>query len=789
MKSLLRTAGALASACLLSHLSTASADVFVPSEELASDPTRSLILDPEYDDLQSRFCWIAEGSQDVDGDEKLWIGYIDPVTGLYDPPDGRGELVDQGLIVGVTKIGNGCEWVFTDKGPQIVYTKATGSTLRDRAIARAAVVNGQWVAGIMDNATASWGPIGSLDRGDPDPGVSYQKMLHPDVPGDLTRAVFVRSLDDPASEQMIPTTDELFTPGARWIPDTDSVIFTRPMPAGVVPTRQVFSYDRITDTLTQLTDDDGEKYAAFMWNAPEYGGEPIFLALINEDHLGIYRQINGVWTLYNVVDPPPPAPNFIWSPEPFVFEGKSYITMIMSPSSDQQSRTIPTEAWVAGIDPANPFFRRISDDRVLVRKDPENVILKGRPPLVVAGDTSDYMVTEALTVLSGSQIMAVGSSSTDPAGGRNSVFAFEIPQLQPNEVINRATVGFQLLSSSGAKLAGINADLWALSISSASAPIAYLEADTDPDSTHAKISDNLLTADTPTGQRVETASSESDKLATYLMSFYAQNPGYPGGAFLYLRLNPDQDTGTSDLGWGIASADNTTQPGPTLTLTITEARDVAGDPADYGLTENQKILNPANKLIQVGSAASQNPKVAGRNAILVIPLPVIAIDDVIQRATLSVYVQKTTAVSGFSGDLWMLGIGGPGMNYLDYLASDTDPNPEYVKISDNLLTASTLAGQRVAIPAGDAALLGEQLMAWYRSNPDYQGGAYLYLRLNPDADTGADTAGWTIRSADSPVDLQPGIRLTITPRDKPRVYLSVGGEIHRLETGLDTAAQ
>lgn len=602
MRSLPRRAKAITSTLLLTWLLPASAEVFVPNEELASDPTLSQIIDPEYDDLQSRFCWIAEGNRDVDGDEKLWIGYIDPVTGLYDPPDGRAQLVDAGTIIGVTKVGNGCEWVFTDQGPQIVYTKATGPTFRNRAIARATLVDGQWVAGIEDNTVASWGPLGSLDRGDPDPGVSYQKMLNPDVPGDFARAIFVRGLNDPTSERMIPTTDKLFTPGARWIPGTDSVIFTRPMLPGEVPERQVFAYDRITDTLTQLTDDAGTKFAAFMWNAPEYGGEPVFVTLINQVRLGIYRKnADGVWEQASEIDPPLPAPDFIWSPEPFQYEGKSYIVMTMSPSADQQSRTIPTETWIAGIDPDNPFYRRISDDRALVRKDPEAVVV--------------------------SRVQA------------------------------------------------------------------------------------------------------------------------------------------------------------------TEARDVTGDPSDYGLNEAGGIINPANSLIQVGASARSRAGVEGRNAVLVIPLPVLAADEVMERATLSVYVESNIPMNGVNGDVWMLGIGGPNQTFLDYLESDADPNPQYVKISDDWLTSTTATRQRTEIAAGDSAQLATRLMEWYRSNPSYQGGSYLYLRLNPDADMGADTAGWTVRSADNSPDLLPGIRFTIVPRDKPWVYISVGGEIHRLETGLNTSAQ
>ena len=135
-------------------------------------------------------------------------------------------------------------------------------------------------------------------------------------------------------------------------------------------------YDRDTQQLEQLTFDDGNKLAAFMWRAPEYNNEFIFFALIGQKKLGIYRYVaiddKGTyqWERIQVINPPS-AGDFISLPEPFVYQGKSYITMVTSETADQQSTGVPSEIWLTDVDPVDPLNRRLSDSDVVNRKDPQ----------------------------------------------------------------------------------------------------------------------------------------------------------------------------------------------------------------------------------------------------------------------------------------------------------------------------------------------------------------------------------------------------------------------------------
>jgi hypothetical protein len=349
---------------------------FQPNEVIVSDPNLSFldgIVDMEFDGL-SRFVW-------VDRTGNVWIGNVDKTTGLFDPPDGRAELVDADAVT-VNEIGNGPEWVFTDAGPQVLYAKHIGSTT---ALAKASYRDGVWHPRFLNQTLDRVGPVGSLDRHDPSAAIAYRGPNYLVDPPSIT-AQYLRDLADSASEQMIPTTDEYRVAAVRWVPNTKSVIFTRPMPNELwPPRRQVFVYDLEQQQLEQLTADAGTKSAVFMLQAPEYADEYVLVTLIDEKFLGIYRKLDldgdGIqeWTRVQEIDPP--GLDFIWSPEPFVFRGKSYVVMVTSPTDDQRDLTVPTEIWMADLDPANTLYRRLSDDRELVRKDPE-VFMSRQGPYV-----------------------------------------------------------------------------------------------------------------------------------------------------------------------------------------------------------------------------------------------------------------------------------------------------------------------------------------------------------------------------------------------------------------------
>lgn len=398
---------------------------FVPNEVRVSDPEARItcfapgnrpaprtIIDPEIDSLGNQFCWSTRGCGDPSAAlgelALLWVGNIDPETGDFDPPDGEGlpAPIDT-RVVPVGFLGNGPEWVFTDVGPQIIYTTEieTEDGVRALALKRAFRQDGEWQTSVLLGADGTFSggagmkaPIGSTDRGDTTPMISYQGPAN--AAG--IEPIYVRVLDEPTTERQIPYTDVIRTPGGRWAEGENTVILTLPMddpdvfPEYDGPPRQIWAYNADTEEMDQLTNDAGNKIAAFAFNAPEYDNEQVLLALVGETKLALYRDFTdqlppGVlkyWTLVQVFEPPSgkrpcdPYP-YIWSPEPFVYEGKTYISMTTAPTDDQQSLTQPTEVWMVDLDPDEPLWRKLSGERLVNRKDPETYIGENGPYVIV----------------------------------------------------------------------------------------------------------------------------------------------------------------------------------------------------------------------------------------------------------------------------------------------------------------------------------------------------------------------------------------------------------------------
>jgi hypothetical protein len=166
---------------------------------------------------------------------------------------------------------------------------------------------------------------------------------------------------------------------ARWVEDRPWMILTV-IREGL---RQIALQDIDTGTLTLLTNDSETKYLPFMWWAPEYG-EYVFLTMLDVTDIGIYRVVNGVWTrVYTML--PPTGRAFVHSPEPFVYSGRSYISLVAADELSSGGPWLgqpvgPTDIWITGIDPDAPFFRRVSSvDRPTTRLDPEALTINSGP--------------------------------------------------------------------------------------------------------------------------------------------------------------------------------------------------------------------------------------------------------------------------------------------------------------------------------------------------------------------------------------------------------------------------
>lgn len=344
--------------------------------------TQAAVVDFEFDwgrdGLNCPNCNQGAGNARLawtDGKLNLWVANVDPATGAFVPANGRGVKVDTDTAL-VTTYGNGPEWAFSALGSQLVYTKyLSGQDASDdtAGIGVATFVNGHWTAGMLDNSLKRISPIATLDLGTPAAMIQYQDAAKVKT--------FWRLASDGAAEHEISVKG--YSAGARrWVPGTGKVILTGKAASGY---NQIFLFDTESGQTQQLTDENGNVSGAMMWQAPEYDNEYVFFGVLNGKMLVVYRQLpdaNGLpsWQAVQRNSLPAGFP-YVWSPEYFVHNGRSYIFFQMNKTSVASSMSKPSQIGMVGILPDNNSLVNLTPDTSTsrVRMDPEYYITAQGP--------------------------------------------------------------------------------------------------------------------------------------------------------------------------------------------------------------------------------------------------------------------------------------------------------------------------------------------------------------------------------------------------------------------------
>jgi hypothetical protein len=315
----------------------------------------------------ARFNWVSRSNE-------LWIAQIDFNTGAIYPPNGRGVLVDTSAAY-FSDFGNGPEWVFWQGDSQLIYTRYTPGaaiTPQNTGIGLAKTVNGSWSAGFIPGGLGRITPGPSQSVGDAVPLVTYAS-------GTDAKVYWRELTDTVGAEQKSPWLSTGLS--VRWVPNTSRLVFVNgATDAAGGRFQQVFEFDTATNAVTQLTFDATEKRGAFMFPAPEFGGDMVFFTVSARTKLQIFRfkaDSAGVrrWTLVKTVTAPSSTP-YIATPEPFIHNGRTWIYMTTSSSKGASDITVPTRLAITGIDPAVNNFRMLVDSSspVRLRQDPEYFI-------------------------------------------------------------------------------------------------------------------------------------------------------------------------------------------------------------------------------------------------------------------------------------------------------------------------------------------------------------------------------------------------------------------------------
>jgi arylsulfatase A-like enzyme len=188
---------------------------------------------------------------------------------------------------------------------------------------------------------------------------------------------------------------------------------------------------------------------------------------------------------------------------------------------------------------------------------------------------------------------------------------------------------------------------------------------------------------------------------------------------------------------------------------------ISSEVADYAIAEGPpvQVAGVGTTSLRVGSNTN-SPGAGGRNAVFIFALPVLAPGENITSAQLTFHNTGTLSGTAFNGDLWGIGFRSSTNPVLSYFEGDSgDPRTTNIKIEDDVLVPGLASGSRTTT---ENAALGAYLRTFYQANPQYSGGSFVFLRLNPDADAGTGSLGWSVGAAEGVAST-----LTITTDGNP----------------------
>jgi arylsulfatase A-like enzyme len=166
---------------------------------------------------------------------------------------------------------------------------------------------------------------------------------------------------------------------------------------------------------------------------------------------------------------------------------------------------------------------------------------------------------------------------------------------------------------------------------------------------------------------------------------------------------------------------------------------------DYVICEGPPAFSVAGvSTIRIG-ANNNNGSPSGRAAVLIFALPVLSSGEQVATASLTVNSAGKSGSPTFNGDLWGIGFQSSTAPLLEYFEANTG-DPTNAKLYDNFLTSAITTGN---VTITNNSTVGAYIQNFYATNSTYNGGWYAFLRLNPDADSGTNSIGWSISAAES----------------------------------------
>ena len=316
---------ALAIAVSLMGMAPLAASAF-EAREVEVCPSSAKVYDPEFDIGSQQMAYF-------DGRDGLRVARV-LADGRIDSTNCGGTLVSRGVTISLPELPfkAGPEWALSARGLELYFTKLD----RDgRGYMARSLYDGSWRNARIDESQDRGLALVSNDATDPEPRLVYVRT---DNAGGYELAW--REAGRPETEALLPGRVDPRTGGApRWVPGRRALSYALPDDNG---TLQAVLYDVDTGVVEVLTRDAGNKDEVWLWHAPEFGGGLALMTVVDGCCLRFYRQVNGEWRQRREIK----ASEFsrrpaIFSPEPFVHDGRSFVAMQLA-----RERVSDSEIWM-----------------------------------------------------------------------------------------------------------------------------------------------------------------------------------------------------------------------------------------------------------------------------------------------------------------------------------------------------------------------------------------------------------------------------------------------------------
>lgn len=283
------------------------------------------------------------------GNGNIWLAHLDHEDGTFLSHDGKDVLLDTGgAPLRITY--NGPEFGINASGWAVYYAKgnAVTSQVWQAVLSGNEVLISQLTDGLVHNNQLA---TKNTLSGDP---IKVMCVRHD--PPDEDIVYF--SVDNPSLERYVTAHDQQNIP-VRWF-EGGRFICVRENNG------QLFLLDTADAARYPVSNDAGDKTDPNGWFAPDYGGDMLIAAVLDDRAVAVYRNTAGTfWERVATLDIPESSSlNTVGSPEPFVFRRKSYLSLTIKDSLDGKA-----EVWIMSVDGA--YEENCGDGSPVRRADPE----------------------------------------------------------------------------------------------------------------------------------------------------------------------------------------------------------------------------------------------------------------------------------------------------------------------------------------------------------------------------------------------------------------------------------